>query len=181
MVRLVVTGHDQQGSSIFTRDEDVTGVDLRGVGRILRVWGADGPMASPDDGTDPAAVAFFPPVGGVRCTVVDLVPEGEPASAEVDTTVINELLPGLFDVMEPDEPGMHRTHTIDFGIVLSGTPVLELDDGREVPLSPGDVVVQNGTRHRWRSAGDGPTRMVFVIVGANRSRPPEAGEPPGES
>ncbi|MDQ1500216.1 MAG: hypothetical protein QOI86_3556 [Actinomycetota bacterium] len=37
-------------------------------------------------------------------------------------------MPGLLDVLGPDEPGMHRTRTTDFGIVLSGTVVLELDD-----------------------------------------------------
>ena len=99
--------------------------------------------------------------------VVDLAPEG---AAPVVERVgdINELMPGLLDVMEPDEPGMHRTDTTDFGIVLSGTVVLELDDRAEVTLGAGDLVIQNGTRHRWRNAGDGPTRMVFVAVGANR-------------
>ena len=166
-MHLVVTGHDEQGRSILVRDEDVTGVDLPGVARIFRVWSADGPMTYPDNGTDPGAVTFFPPVGGVRCTVVDLAPAGEPESVEADTD-INELMPGLLDVMEPDEPGMHRTDTTDFGVVLSGTVVLELDEGQEVTLSPGDLVIQNGTRHRWRNAGDGPTRMVFVGIGANR-------------
>ena len=34
--------------------------------------------------------------------------------------------------------------------------MLELDDGAEVICTPGDTVVQNGTRHRWRNPGDGP-------------------------
>ena len=51
---------------------------------------------------------------------------------------------------------MHTTDSTDFGILLSGNVVLELDDATEVSLSPGDVVVQNGTRHRWRVVGDVP-------------------------
>jgi mannose-6-phosphate isomerase-like protein (cupin superfamily) len=83
-------------------------------------------------------------------------------------------MPGLSAVMEPDEPGMHRTDTTDFGIVVSGTVMLELDDQAEVALSAGDLVVQNGTRHRWRNPGDVPARLVFVVIGAHR-RPPSAG------
>jgi len=45
---------------------------------------------------------------------------------------------------------------------------LELDDGAEVLLSPGDVLVQNGTRHRWRVVGDAPATLVAFIIGARR-------------
>lgn len=167
MVHVVVTGHDASGRSVFVRDEQLTGVDLAGVARITRVWSADGPMTYPDDGSDPGAVDFFPPVGGFRCTVVDLAPEGAPRSAEA-APAINEAMPGLLDVMERDQPGMHRTDTTDFGVVVSGTVVLELDDQATVTLTAGDLVVQNGTRHRWRNPGDAPARLVFVIIGAHR-------------
>jgi mannose-6-phosphate isomerase-like protein (cupin superfamily) len=167
VVHVVVTGHDASGRSVFVRDEQLTGVDLAGVARIARVWSADGPMTYPDDGSDPEAVDFFPPVGGFRCTVVDLAPEGTPRSAEA-APAINEAMPGLLDVMERDQPGMHRTDTTDFGVVVSGTVVLELDDQATVTLTAGDLVVQNGTRHRWRNPGDAPARLVFVIIGAHR-------------
>jgi quercetin dioxygenase-like cupin family protein len=66
---------------------------------------------------------------------------------------------------DPDNPGMHRTPSIDFDIVLAGTVGLELDYGTEVTLSPGDVVIQNGTRHRWHNRGDGVARVASVMVG----------------
>jgi uncharacterized cupin superfamily protein len=71
-------------------------------------------------------------------------------------------------VADSDEPGMHRTDTTDFGLLLSGNLVLEVDDGTEVSLSPGDVVVQNGTRHRWRVVGDVPATMAAFFIGARR-------------
>ena len=71
-------------------------------------------------------------------------------------------------IEDGDEPGFHRTDTTDFGVLLSGNIVAELDDGAEVLLSPGDVLVQNGTRHRWRVVGDAPATMVAFIVGARR-------------
>ena len=71
-------------------------------------------------------------------------------------------------VEEGDEPGMHRTDSTDFGVVLSGNVVCELDDGAEVLLSPGDAVVQNGTRHRWRVVGDVPATLAVFMIGAHR-------------
>ena len=63
---------------------------------------------------------------------------------------------------------MHRTDSTDFGIILSGNVAVELDDGVEVVLSAGDVVVQNGTRHRWRVVGDVPATLASFIIGARR-------------
>jgi len=63
---------------------------------------------------------------------------------------------------------MHTTDSTDYGVVLSGNVMCELDDGAEVLLPPGDVVVQNGTRHRWRVVGDVPATLAVFIVGAHR-------------
>ena len=45
----------------------------------------------------------------------------------------------------------------------------ELDAGNEVTLAPGDVVVQNGTRHAWRNRSTSPATMLFVLIGARRN------------
>ena len=71
--------------------------------------------------------------------------------------------------MEPDHPGMHTTATVDYEFVVSGSIVLELDDGTEVELHPGDTVVQNGTRHAWRNQGSEPCQMVVVLIGAHHA------------
>ena len=80
----------------------------------------------------------------------------------------DEKLPGLLAHFEPDGEGMHTTDTIDFGVVLSGEVVLEVDDGAETTLRPGDTVVQNGTRHRWTNRGKDPAVLAAVLVGAHR-------------
>jgi quercetin dioxygenase-like cupin family protein len=69
--------------------------------------------------------------------------------------------------VEPDNPGMHTTATIDYGIVLSGQAILELDDGATVVLNPGDTYVQNGTRHRWSNRGDTPAVIAVTLLGAH--------------
>jgi quercetin dioxygenase-like cupin family protein len=73
--------------------------------------------------------------------------------------------------VEPDTPGMHTTNTIDFEYVISGEVWLELDDGVEIHLRPGDTVVQNGTRHAWRNKGTESCRMVLCMIGTHRNKP----------
>ena len=58
---------------------------------------------------------------------------------------------------------MHRTESIDYGIVLEGQIVLLLDDS-EVVLEQGDMVVQRGTIHAWTNRTDRITRMLFVLT-----------------
>jgi hypothetical protein len=70
-----------------------------------------------------------------------------------------------------DEPGRVRTDTTEFGVLLSGELSIELDDGAEVVLSPGDVLVQNGTRHIRRVVGDDPATFVAFFIGAHRRWP----------
>jgi len=63
--------------------------------------------------------------------------------------------------------GFHRTDTTDLGVVLSGKPGnSSLDDGAEVSLSPGDVLIENGTRHRWRVVGNVPATLASFIIGS---------------
>jgi quercetin dioxygenase-like cupin family protein len=57
---------------------------------------------------------------------------------------------------------------------MHSTVALELDDGAEVVLGPGDTVVQNGTRHRWRNAGDTTARLAVFMCGANHTNVPPA-------
>jgi uncharacterized cupin superfamily protein len=59
---------------------------------------------------------------------------------------------------------MHRTETVDVGIVLEGETWLLLDDGSETLVRPGDAVVQRGTMHAWVNRSDRPVRMLFVMI-----------------
>jgi len=70
--------------------------------------------------------------------------------------------------MEPDNPGMHTTDTVDFDYIISGEVWLELDDGQQVHLQAGDCVIQNGARHAWRNKSSEPCVVAVAIVGARR-------------
>jgi mannose-6-phosphate isomerase-like protein (cupin superfamily) len=75
-------------------------------------------------------------------------------------------LRGLADHFEKEDPGMHKTNTVDYAVVYEGEIWLELDDAKTIHLKRGDVVVQNGTRHAWRNKGATPVTMLFFLNGA---------------
>jgi mannose-6-phosphate isomerase-like protein (cupin superfamily) len=62
------------------------------------------------------------------------------------------------------DAAFHRTHTLDYVMILDGVITLELDRG-SVTLGPGDCVVQRGTAHAWRNKSGKPVRMAVVMVG----------------
>ncbi|KWX59429.1 cupin domain-containing protein [Mycobacterium sp. NAZ190054] len=175
-IRRVVTGHDASGKSVFVSDEKVAPrVPMLLPGsEFTLLWGGDEAPRFPDDGSMPKWHSYFPPVGGFRFSLLTLPPgsaEADPAQLSLEDALADaeQKLPGLLAYMDPDDPGMHATDTIDFEVVLEGTVILELDDGAEVTLNPGDTVVQNGTRHRWRNPGDTPARMALFICGAHHA------------
>jgi mannose-6-phosphate isomerase-like protein (cupin superfamily) len=179
-VRRVVTGHDDDGRAVFASDEQVEATTLKLLpgSAFHQLWGGDETPSFPDDGSMPQRTTYFPPVGGFRFGLYT-IPAGGPAEGEgippdldvaAALTELEEKLPGLSQYMEPDDPGMHTTPTIDFEVVLSGRVILELDDGAEVLLEPGDTVVQNGTRHRWRNGGTEPATLAVFICGAHHSK-----------
>ena len=76
---------------------------------------------------------------------------------------INEFLPGHLDDRGLQSP-VHRTESIDYGIVLDGEITLILDDS-EATARAGDIVIQRGTDHAWANRGDAIARVAFVLVG----------------
>lgn len=170
-MRRVVTGHDESGRSIVVSDGSVP--------RSTEIMGIPGMSTALAWATDPAAentvdrthevTSFVPAPGGSRLILLTLPPDAVYGSADFDAELAAraqaEASPGLAERFEPDNPGMHTTPTIDYGFVISGRSVLELDDGATVELNPGDVVVQTGTRHAWRNPYEEPVQFAFVLLG----------------
>jgi mannose-6-phosphate isomerase-like protein (cupin superfamily) len=166
-VRRVVTGIDESGASAFVADEILLAVPGRSSGReTIRIWGRDRPPTIPDQNALIGPATFFPPPGGYRVYMLvndpnqpdDVDPQ---RAAEADA-----LLTDVAAHLDPKDPRMHGTPSVDFILILSGEVILELENG-EKTLRRGDVVVQNGTRHKWRYAGDEPCVMLAVILGAS--------------
>jgi len=172
--RLVVTGLDAEGRAVFLRDEEPEPVTARALPgqEMYLLWGSpDGGATVGGANPEPIVLPFFAGVGGSRLLLVRFPPDasvqppvGDPEQLAAETT---ERLPGLMDWFEPGDR-MHTTDTLDYGICLEGELWLELGDGKEVRLTPGTCVVQQGTRHAWYNRGDVPALMCFVGIGAER-------------
>jgi naringenin degradation protein FdeH len=139
--RRVVTGHDERGVSVFASDGPVPVVRTAPDGALFyEIWGTDAmPAPIGANAQDPTTAALSVPPA----------PDGTKIR-------INEFPPG---VVSP----VHRTQSVDYGIVLSGEVVLVLDDSETV-LQAGDVVVQRGTNHRWENRSAQTARMAFILV-----------------
>jgi quercetin dioxygenase-like cupin family protein len=59
---------------------------------------------------------------------------------------------------------MHRTVSLDYGVVLEGEVELVLDSGETRLLKRGDVAIQRGTMHAWRNTSETEwARMMYVL------------------
>jgi quercetin dioxygenase-like cupin family protein len=142
MPRRVVTGHDEQGKSVFLTDgaPQVASTAPDGAG-FFEIWstsGAPAPITAAEP--DPAAggaISVPPPARGTKIR-------------------FNSFPPGTVSPV-------HRTQSVDYGIVIEGEVVLVLDDS-ETTLRAGDIAIQRGTSHRWENRADSLARMVFVLV-----------------
>jgi mannose-6-phosphate isomerase-like protein (cupin superfamily) len=173
-VRRVVTGQQPDGKSVFASDTFVEPIQLAimPTTEFHRIWGSDSPPSLPTDGGEPAAPLYFPPESGYRFAFFTLGPDSVTLPEDLDIgQALEELgtkLPGLGEAMEPENPGMHTTDTVDIDVVISGEVDLELDDGETVHLRAGDCVIQNGTRHAWRNKSSEPVVIFVTLLGARR-------------
>lgn len=62
---------------------------------------------------------------------------------------------------------MHRTQSLDYGVLVRGQIELELDGGEISSIKQGDVVVQRGTNHKWHNKTNEWAQAVFILVAAS--------------
>jgi hypothetical protein len=179
-IRRVVTG-EINGKAFFSADETVADIHIALMpgGAFTRVYG-NNHLTLPTDGRENDTHNYFPKVGGAAVYIVVIPPDAQAAGdkggqdlAELFAEV-NAKLPGVLDVMSRDGASMHRTDTVDVATVLTGRIVLVLDGALKKELGPGDVVIQNGTRHAWRNPYDAPCTLHTVSIGVARNAKPAA-------
>ena len=163
-----MTGHDADGRAVIVSDGSPPAVEITAVpGTVFHeVWSTDVPARVHDD-RDPTEgpLQLAPPPNGTRIRIVDIPPDTvqDAVSAEDAAAAFAQI--GAAGAHGSDGPHalMHRTETIDYGIVLAGEIWLVVDEG-ETRLGPGDVVIQRGTNHAWSNRTDETARMAFVLV-----------------
>ncbi len=173
--RRIVTGHNAKGQAIIQEDGPVP--------RFQRIGGEIGPMfhevwntratPAPIDAAsgEPQEdrIMLAPPQNGTRIRVLDIPPDGDhlkdltPEQARAHFEEIGAASASSHSGGAVRHAHMHRTETIDYGIVLEGEIVLILDEG-ETTVRAGDIVIQRGTNHGWANRTDRNCRIVFVLI-----------------
>ncbi|MEQ8801232.1 cupin domain-containing protein [Haliea sp.] len=74
-------------------------------------------------------------------------------------------VPGSEDRFHTDNRIWHRTDTIDYVVVVQGSPILHLED-RDIALKPLDAVVQRGTMHAWSNPTEETAVLACTLVDA---------------
>ena len=172
-IHRVVTGHDASGKAIVSSQGALpTVVELTAIpGTVFHeVWSTAATPASVDNGADPTlgALKLPPPKHGTRMRFVDIPPDTAEflaqgaARMKAAFTQIGDAAASTVHAGSP-HPLMHRTESVDYGVVIEGEITLVLDDS-EVALRTGSVVVQRGTNHAWANRSGKTCRMLFVLV-----------------
>ncbi|HYM77220.1 MAG TPA: cupin domain-containing protein [Candidatus Dormibacteraeota bacterium] len=175
-INCVVTGQNESGKSVVVRNTPVKPVSLALLPgyEFHRLWGSDSVPTLPSNGTPPPQPRYFPPRNGFRFAFFTIPPDTTTSLDEIDLgSALEEMqqkLPGMVEVMELADPGMHTTDTVDFDVIVSGEVYLELDDRAEVLLKAGDCVIQNGTRHAWHNRSSENCVISVALIGAERKR-----------
>ncbi len=175
-IRRVVTGNDAQGRSRVLYDGPAPNVNpgaIRAGACMTDAWVfKDCPVdlaGDRDDGRLP--FNFEPPERGAHLRIVQS-PAKEPGYDPAKDPKAGPLHePRQREGGTWDKGGanafsspVHKSETVDYGIVLEGERVMLLDDG-EYSMRRGDVVVQLGNWHGWCNPREG-SLMAFVMMGA---------------
>lgn len=172
-IQRIVTGHDADGRAVIVSQGPLpTVVEIAAIpGTVFHeVWSTSGNPVPIDNGADPTVGALMlpPPKQGTRFRFVDIPPDTSEFLAR-GATRMQEAFTQVGDAhastvhADSPHPLMHRTESIDYGVVIDGEMTLVLDDS-EVALAPGSVVIQRGTNHAWANRSSRPCRMLFVLI-----------------
>ncbi|WP_342130900.1 cupin domain-containing protein [Hydrogenophaga sp. OTU3427] len=172
-IHRVVTGHDADGRAIVTSNGPLPSViEIAAIpGTIFHeVWSTDATPAPVNNGPDPTVgpIVLPPPRHGTRMRIVDIPPDTADYLAH-GAARMHDAFAQIGDAQastvraDSPHPLMHRTESVDYGIVIEGEMTLVLDEG-EVLLKAGSVVVQRGTNHAWANRSGQLCRMLFVLV-----------------
>ena len=142
-IRRVITGHTDDGTAIFVSDNQYETVVIpSGDAAMATIWTTTTVPADLNDQTD----------GRER---------------DAGTTLKGGSVIRIVDMLPNASSPMHRTSSIDYGIVISGKIELELDNQVFKTIETGGIIVQRGTIHKWRNpSSEEICRIVFVLTEA---------------
>jgi Cupin domain len=151
----IVTGHNADGKSVFLSTGPAPQHHNRqqGLVQFHELW---------HTGEMPVPLDLIEALEPNEC------PLRLPPEANGSVIRILDIHPGHVQAWVPRtdgrHPGMHRTQTLDYGILIQGEIHMILDDKAEVCLHPGDVVIQRGTDHAWENRSNEVARIAFILL-----------------
>jgi quercetin dioxygenase-like cupin family protein len=142
-IRRVVTGHNANGEAIFASDNQYETVLI------------------------PSGDAAMATIWTTTSVPADLNDETDGRNRDAGTTLKGGSVIRVVDMLPNAASPMHRTSSIDYGIVISGAIELELDNQVFKTIEQGGIIVQRGTIHKWRNPSSTEIcRIVFVLTEA---------------
>jgi len=169
-IRRVVTGHDQEGKSMFLIDGLAPNVmemaSMPGLA-LTDLWETKGAPADNRGNEDAAArkVRLEPPAKGTILRIVEFPPDSHWRSNADAREAFDSIGAGHAPDRHSADPMMHKTATVDYIIVLKGEIWAIMETG-ETLLKPGDILVQRGTNHSWSVRTNNPCMIAAVLVSA---------------
>jgi quercetin dioxygenase-like cupin family protein len=162
-IRRGVTGDDAKGN--------LRNVAARPGYRAVNVWRTEQTPARITTGdTVSEHQGILPPRNGTILRIIDFPPEPQDEAElrrMLDQTFGGIYKDALHDRRPGKHPGMHRTETVDYAIVLEGEIWAVMDEG-ETLLRAGDVLIQRGTNHAWANRSDRTARIAFMLIDGTR-------------
>ena len=178
-VRRIVTGHDAQGRATVISDAPCPHIrtsPARGGVAYTNIWQTSRMPVPIHGATDPVtdAMNLEPPPNGSNLRLSSssrkgrISPRSTPPARGRRSPSMGGAGHALTQHENAKHPWMHRTKSVDYGIVISGEIYLVLDD-REVLMRPGDVCIQRGTNHAWSNRSETNCIMAFVLIDGDPS------------
>ena len=174
-IRRIVTADDAHGRSRIAEDGAAAAVRTvagRPGFRSVNVWrteAAPAPVAAPDSIAQHQGI-LPPKNGGSILRIIDFPPEAaDPAlrQRQIAATFGDMFSDAQHDKRAGAHPGMHRTDTVDYAIVLAGE-IWAVMDENETLMRTGDVLIQRGTNHAWANRSNQTARICFVLLDGSR-------------
>lgn len=174
-VRIIVTGLDVDGASVILKDGAPDRVRTTVYGSTVydlwRTWSTPAEIRRGEDVEDgwdePGELA--PPKSGSIFRIVEFPPDATWVDRVTREDIASDAALGSSGQAafggEGALPTTHRTESIDYALVLTGEIVAVVGDDERV-MRPGDVLVQRATVHTWSNRSDEPSRVAFVLLGA---------------
>jgi len=169
-IRRVITGNDPRGKSEVVWDGPSPGThetNFKGRGHTdIWVWKETPP---PLEGAEDAGMwddEFPGPPGGGHLRVVHWLSKTSesPPNEQYKKPETHSRTWDRGGGNNYNRSFMHKTESVDYGIMLSGERIIELDDCKLV-MKAGDIVVQVGAWHLWDSSQMG-CMMAFDMISA---------------